>query len=84
MSTVKKHIRVALQFQQTLEETVRIHNWFATEPASPARDTVVSRVYSELFLSPLDDPWYGLSRPDVYSAIKNDGRINAVAHNSGH
>ena len=63
---------------------VRIHNWFATEPASPERDTVVSRVYSELFLSPLDDPWYGLSRPDVYSAIKNDGRIDAVAQNSGH
>jgi hypothetical protein len=63
---------------------VKIHNWFATEPAAPERDTVVSRVYSELFLSPLDDPWYGLSRPDVYSAIKNDGRIDAVAQNSGH
>ncbi len=63
---------------------VRIHNWFATEPASPERDTVVSRIYSELFLSPLDDPWYGLSRPDVYSAITNDGRIDAVAQNSGH
>lgn len=61
----------------------RIHSWFATEPAAPARDAVVSRVYAELFLSPLDDPWYGLSRPDVYSAIKNDGRINAVAQNSG-
>ncbi len=50
---------------------VRIHNWFATERAAPKRDTVVSRFYSELFLSPFDDPWYGLSRPDVYSAIKN-------------
>lgn len=61
----------------------RIHDWFATEPAVPERDALVARVYSELFLSPLDDPWYGLSRPDVYSAITNDGRIEAVTGKSG-
>lgn len=42
----------------------------------------VRRVYSELFLSPLDDPWYGLSRPDVFSAIKDDGHIDVVTRNS--
>lgn len=61
----------------------RIHNWFATQSPVPEGGALVSRVYSELFLSPLDDPWYGLSRPDVYSAIKNDGRIDAVTQNTG-
>ena len=63
---------------------VRIHNWFAVEQPVPQREQLVSRVYSELFLSPLNDPWYGLSQPDVFSAIENDGRIDAVTQNSGH
>jgi hypothetical protein len=62
---------------------VQIHNWFAAQRPVPEGDALVARVYSELFLSPLDDPWYGLSRPDVFSAIKNDGRIQTVAQNSG-
>ncbi len=63
---------------------VRIHTWFAPNHAAPNPEALVSRVYSELFLSPLDDPWFGLSRPDVYSAIKNDGRIHTVAQTSDH
>jgi hypothetical protein len=63
---------------------VGIHKWLASERTLLEREPLVSRVYSELFLSPLDDPWYGLSRPDVFSAIKNDGRIDAATQNSGH
>lgn len=63
---------------------VRIHNWFAGVQPVPAAEPLVDRVYSELFLSPLNDPWYGLSQPDVYSAVRNDGRIDAVTQNSGH
>ena len=62
----------------------RIHIWFAGQPKMEADpDLLVKRVYSELFLSPVDDPWYGLSSPDVYSAIPKDGRVEAVAQNSG-
>ena len=63
---------------------VQIHNWFTAKQPVLEREVLVRRVYSELFLSPLDDPWYGLSRPDVFSAIKNDGRIDAVTQNAGH
>ena len=52
-------------------------------PASTMdRESLVKRVYSQLFLSPVDDPWYGLSKPDVYSAVKNDGRIDVVTQDT--
>ncbi len=63
----------------------QIHQWLAN---GELRDTEAwtARIYNELFLSPLNDPWYGLSRPDVYSAVENDGRHNAVTttQNVGH
>lgn len=62
----------------------QIHDWFASGQQLLEREQLVERVYSQLFLSPLNDPWYGLSKPDVYSALENDGRINAVAQNAGH
>jgi hypothetical protein len=33
-------------------------------------------VYSQVFLTPSDDPWLGLAPPDVFSAIDCDGRGN--------
>jgi hypothetical protein len=63
---------------------VSLHKWFAYEPAMQDREAIVKRTYAELFLSPLDDPWFGLSKPDIFSAIKNDGRIDAVTQNTGH
>ena len=56
----------------------QIHRWLADAGATN-RDQLVARIYSELFLSDLNDPWYGLSKPDVYSAVENDGRHNAVS-----
>ena len=63
----------------------KIHQWLAEGPL-PKSDVLVGRIYDELFLSPLNDPWYGLSKPDVYSAVENDGRQNAVTttQNTGH
>jgi hypothetical protein len=55
----------------------QIHQWLAEEPL-PKSNVLITRIYDELFLSPLNDPWYGLSKPDVYSAVENDGRHNAV------
>jgi hypothetical protein len=31
-------------------------------------------VYSQVFLTPADDPWLGLAPPDVFSGIEADGR----------
>lgn len=56
----------------------QIHQWLAAPTAAAlTRETLVPRVYAELFLNPVNDPWYGLSRPDIYSALKNDGRTHA-------
>jgi hypothetical protein len=33
-------------------------------------------VYSQVFLTPSDDPWLGLAPADVFSAIDGDGRVN--------
>ena len=63
----------------------QIHQWLANEELHDTQ-TLTSRIYNELFLSPLNDPWYGLSKPDVYSAVDNDGRRNAIitTQNVGH
>lgn len=65
----------------------QIHQWFANGQAQKQNVTALTdRIYAELFLSPLDDPWYGLSKPDVYSAVENDGRQNVITttQNVGH
>ncbi len=63
----------------------QIHQWLANDPMT-ASDVLVTRIYDELFLSPLNDPWYGLSKPDVYSAVENDGCQNVITttQNIGH
>lgn len=63
----------------------QLHEWLAKAP-NLDRDVLVARIYDELFLSPLNDPWYGLSKPDVYSAVENDGRQNVITttQNVGH
>lgn len=32
-------------------------------------------VYSQVFLTPAEDPWLGLAPPDVFSAIDNNGEV---------
>lgn len=57
----------------------QIHQWFADGQAQKQNvSALTARIYNELFLSPLNDPWYGLSKPDVYSAVENDGRQNVI------
>lgn len=73
------------------EDTVRnkyhlhakFHRWMSDVNASVDREILVQRVYAELFLTPMNDPWYGLSRPDQFSAITKDGRIDATKPNTG-
>jgi hypothetical protein len=52
----------------------RVLGWLAEKPTTVA--ALNERVYSELFLTPGDDPWLGLS-PEVYSAIDGEGLIGA-------
>jgi hypothetical protein len=48
----------------------RIHGWFTVPPVATDFATVNARVYSELFLTPANDPWLGLRADDVWDAIE--------------
>lgn len=52
----------------------RLHRWFQEGAGVEDVSTLNERVYRELFLMPLDDPWLGLSPRDSFSAITADGR----------
>jgi hypothetical protein len=56
----------------------RIHEAFADHAAQTGDiDALNEWVYAELFLTPSSDPWLGLAAPDVYTALENDGRMEA-------
>jgi hypothetical protein len=65
----------------------QIHERFIDTAAETANVEALNEwVYATLFLTPSSDPWLGLARPDVYTALENDGRIEAtpiVARRSG-
>lgn len=50
----------------------QILQWLAAEP-SLSLASLNERVYSELFLTPANDPWLGLVPPVVYTGIQGDG-----------
>ncbi len=52
----------------------RIHNWLALAPEVSLRD-LNARVYSELFLTPANDPWLGLVPPRAFTGIEGDGLL---------
>jgi hypothetical protein len=57
----------------------RIHEAFAAGQSETANvDALNEWVYAELFLTPSSDPWLGLAPPDVYTALENDGRVEAT------
>jgi hypothetical protein len=50
-----------------------VHNWFQS-PADPPNFAELSRrLYAELFLTPADDPWLGLSTPLIFTGLPGDG-----------
>lgn len=65
------------------EDTVRneyllrsqIKAWLMTDILASDLDYLNDRVYDELFLTPSSDPWLGLMRPEIYTAIDNDGIV---------
>lgn len=52
-----------------------IRRWLMEEPGVSLAD-LNARVYSELFLTPADDPWLGLVPPVAYSGIQGDGFVS--------
>jgi hypothetical protein len=53
----------------------QIHDWFAAGKVPSAVEELNDRVYAELFLTPNDDPWLGLSNPGTYTALENGGVV---------
>jgi len=75
--------------QSIAEDTVRneylfhatIHEWLATPKETYGVDSLNSRVYTELFLTPESDPWLGLAPQNAFSALDNDGlKIRTETH----
>src|SRR5438128_2305083 len=68
------------------EETVRneyllharIHEWLTHSSAPTDVDQLNARVYAELFLTPDSDPWLGLVPRDTFTALENDGLVQAT------
>ena len=55
----------------------KFHRW-CIEGTAPANvDELNEKVYAELFLTPKSDPWLGLLPRDAYSALPNNGVVQA-------
>ena len=59
------------------EARPRALRWIAEARSVIDLDAFNARVYAELFLSPLDDPWLGLVPPDAYVALEGEGLHSA-------
>ena len=77
-------VKMVRNLQQSIaEDTVRneyelhsrIHEWFANGSAPANLDTLNSKIYAELFLTPNSDAWLGLAPADVFSALDGGGLV---------
>lgn len=50
----------------------QVHEWFANGEVTDL-ERLNTRIYTELFLTPADDPWLGLLPADAYAALDHDG-----------
>lgn len=76
--------RTVDRFQQTIaQDTVRNNfrfrrqalAWLRESGTGVSLETLNTRIYSELFLTPRSDPWLGLVPQDTYSALCDDGCV---------
>lgn len=51
----------------------KAHEWFAAGEAPGDVKRFNNRVYAELFLMPMSDPWLGLAPREAYTALENGG-----------
>lgn len=79
-------MRTVLEFQRSVAlDTVRneyalhnqIHQWLSNAGlvSGEVIGEFTARIYAELFLSPLDDPWMGLAPADAYAALDGNGLV---------
>jgi len=52
----------------------KLDDWYIQNGTPGNYEQITNRIYKELFLMPLDDPWLGLSPEDSYMALDNKGR----------
>ncbi|MBE9028999.1 hypothetical protein IQ266_04385 [filamentous cyanobacterium LEGE 11480] len=74
----------ARQFERSMAlDTVRneyqlhsqLHQWFSEQQNMASFEQLNQRVYSQLFLTPANDPWLGLSPTGAFAAIEGDGIV---------
>ena len=53
----------------------KLDDWLAATNELYDPETLTDRIYADLFLMPLDDPWLGLSPADQFAALDRGGRI---------
>lgn len=79
-------LRVVAQLEENIGlDTVRneylfhraIYRWLLTG-GRPEVDKLNERVYAELFLTPMSDPWLGLSSAGAYAALEQNGQVTAA------
>lgn len=51
----------------------KLHAWLTSFRYAEDLQGLNEKVYSELFLTPRNDPWLGLFSPDTYTALENGG-----------
>ena len=52
----------------------KLDDWYTRDMETGDYDKLTHRIYKELFLMPLNDPWLGLSPEDRYIALEHRGR----------
>ena len=62
----------------------KIDDWFsdATDSSAFTYASLTDRIYAEVFLMPLNDPWLGLSPDEHFVALPNSGRFVTPASSS--
>ena len=59
----------------------KLDDWYTQNLETGDDEVLTHRIYEELFLMPLDDPWLGLSPEDGYIALENRGRHHSDTGN---
>ena len=75
IQSLVKNLEKSIALDQVRNEYLiqsTIHAWLESEPA-PELNQLNERVYRELFLTPLNDPWMGLLQNEVYFALPSNG-----------
>lgn len=60
----------------------KIDDWFAQQNQELTYEKMTDRIYAEVFLMPLSDPWLGLSPEDQFVALPDAGRTDPAAKQS--